>query len=124
MTADTVFQTKDLECAMDYYEIREDGSLWHELYDIEDHSELGKWRREHPGEEKEPEELSIGLRGFIGSITRVNKRMEQLPTFHGEIRFYTSISEDHTGWVEFSTYFVAGKLVQIHLLSYKPAATP
>jgi hypothetical protein len=27
------FQTKDLECMMDNYEIREDGTLWREAYE-------------------------------------------------------------------------------------------
>lgn len=67
------FQTKSLGCEMDYYEIREDGSLWFEAYDIDDQSD--------PNAE--------GLDALRGMMTRVNKRWEKLSDFFGEIRFYT-----------------------------------
>ena len=33
------WQTKDLICYMEKYEIREVGTMWHEEYDTEDHSD-------------------------------------------------------------------------------------
>lgn len=42
---DLVYQTKDTPAQfLDKYEIREDGTLWHENYDIEDQSEAAFWK--------------------------------------------------------------------------------
>ena len=86
------YQTKDTPAQMlDHYEIREDGSLWHLDYDIEDKSD--------PNAE--------GFARLVGRLSRVNERWEPVP-FTGEIRFYRYVSEtDHT---EFSAYFVNGML--------------
>ena len=83
---DRLYQTKDLDCLMNDYEIREDGTLWHMAYD-------------------EPVEMT------------------------GEVRFYELLLEpgqdlnDHTresGWIEWSAYFVKGKLAQgPHLIQHK-----
>lgn len=103
------YQTKSLDCGMDQYELREDGSLWLEHFDREDQSESGKWEREHPGEEL-PERLK-GLRGLMGCMARVNKHW--LPFLYtGEIRFYDSLPDD--GWIEWSAYFVEGRLKELH----------
>lgn len=116
------YQTKDTpEQYCDCYEIREDGTLWHENYDTEDHSEAGQWLRDHPGKEI-PD--SFGMWSFVGCMTRVNKRWEQVK-LTGEIRFYSMyelkdgklanvIARD--GWLEWSAYFVDGKLNQLHLI--------
>lgn len=121
-----VYQTKDTpEQFMDQYEIREDGTLWHEDYGIEDHSAAGNWKREHPGEEA-PKELD----GFFGCMSRVNKRF--VPSgFTGEIQFYAmfSLNADGSmknafsreGWVEWTATFVNGKTNEIHLLSHRTA---
>lgn len=105
------FQTKDTPSQfMDRYEIKEDGSLWGEDYDIEDKSD--------PNAE--------GLMALFGCMSRVNIR--QVPCkFTGELVFYTSWDgryneEDHEpGWIEFSSYFVDGKLKELHVLENKPA---
>lgn len=48
--SDLVYQTKDTPAQwLDYYEIREDGTLWHEAYDTEDQSPQGLWLKDHPG---------------------------------------------------------------------------
>lgn len=111
------FQTKDTpEQFLENYEIREDGTLWLEDYDIEDRSEYGKWTREHPGEE--PPESVKGLLSFAGFMARVNKR--QVPVqFTGKIQFYTTLGKQHTGWIEFSAYFVDGKLNQLGLIEHR-----
>src|SRR5690349_6199307 len=81
--AERSFQTKSLDCLMDQIEIREDGTIWREHYDTEDHSD--------PNAE--------GLMRFAGMATRVNKEWHPL-TFTGEVRFYDGFAPD--GWVEFS----------------------
>jgi hypothetical protein len=105
------FQTKDLACMLDRYEIREDGTLWKEECDYED--------RSNPNAE--------GLARFYGCLTRVNKRWIQCITFTGEIAFYAQatavgtkdIGQQHAGWIEFSTYFVRGELKHFELVIYK-----
>lgn len=109
------FQTKDTGWgSMDNYEIREDGTLWHEVYEVEDKSEAGKWMTANPGK-KVPEELS-----FAGCLARVNKQWLPVTDFVGELRFYTTITDlPPYGWLEFSAYFVAGKLNQLRLLEHR-----
>lgn len=115
---DLGFQTKDTEAQYcDNYEIREDGTLWHETYDTEDRSEVGKWMREHPGEKVKE---TFTLLQYAGCSSRTNKKWEQVQDFTAEIRFYTSLGEKRTGWVEFSAYFVKGKLNQLHVLQHEP----
>src|ERR1044072_492742 len=81
------FQTKDTPNQfMDQYVIRSDGTLWVEEYDVEDHSD--------PKAE--------GIMRIVGCMTRVNKRWVRLYDPKGEIRFYTSLGINHTGWIEFS----------------------
>lgn len=110
---DREYQTKDTPSQfMDQYEIREDGTLWWENYDTEDRSELTLWKAAHPGEEP-PAEIRDGLSAFIGCMSKVNKRWEQVPPFTGEIRF----GNGRTRW---SSYFVDGKLKEIHLIEHTP----
>ena len=114
------YQTKDTpQQFLDLYEIRVDGTLWHQDYDIEDHSDAAIWTREHPGQ-KSPE----GLSEFIGCMTRVNKRWEQQLTFTGEIVFYAMYSggdgkltnsHKRDGWLVWSAHFVSGKLIHLAL---------
>jgi hypothetical protein len=102
-----LFQTKDTpEQYMDLYEIREDGSLWHEVYDIEDRSD--------PNAE--------GLMALAGCMTRVNKQWEPCD-MTGEIRFYTYTDEkDMRGsWVEFSAYMIGGKTNALVQISPEPS---
>lgn len=92
---DLLYQTKDTDAQfMDLYEIREDGTLWHEIYDVEDQSD--------PNAE--------GIMKMWGCMTRVNKRWEQV-MFTGEIVFY---GDNKGQFIEFSAYFVDGKLNQLH----------
>lgn len=118
------YQTKDTDSQyLDQYEIRQDGTLWHQNYDIEDHSDLAKWKAANPGQEP-PEELN-GLLGMCGCMSRVNKRWEQV-NWTGEIQFYTmyGIAGDgalenatsRDGWLQWSAYFVDGKLNQMNLI--------
>lgn len=95
---DRLFQTKDLPAQWcDLYEIREDGSLWHQSYSIEDRSD--------------PE--AEGLMRLIGLMTRVGKKWERVD-FSGEVFFY-DYAEGQDGWIEFGAKFVDGKTEDIWL---------
>lgn len=108
---DHLFQTKSIGCELDLYEIREDGTLWHESYDVDGQSE--------PNAE--------GFQRLVGMQTRVNRRWEQLDGFTGEIVFYCFASEigtkdegqPYSGWLELSAYVVAGTLKHLELLRYE-----
>ena len=98
-----VYQTKDTPAQFtDLYEIREDGTLWHEEYDLEDQSD--------PNAE--------GIARIFGMCARVNERWEPVD-LTGEIRFYDFIRETldrADGWIEWSAYFTKGKLVALNLI--------
>lgn len=99
---DLVYQTKDTPAQfMELYEIREDGSLWHEAYDMEDRSD--------------PQAAPGSLHAFMGCMTPVRQRWEPMSDFTGEVRFYTSRNDDE--WIEFSAYFVQGHLRQLETIS-------
>lgn len=79
--AKTEFQTKSLDCYLEHYELREDGSLW-----------------------KRPmgENWSLSTEWELCNLT-------------GEVSFYSHVPaavDEHnaTGWVEYSAYFVNGKM--------------
>jgi hypothetical protein len=106
---DLLYQTKDTPSQyLELYEIRADGTLWHEEYDTEDLSEAGNWMREHPDEEV-PSNLS-----FAGCFTRTNKRMAPCD-FFGAINFYSYINGN---WIEWTALFDEGKLLKIKLIRY------
>jgi len=120
---DLDFQTKDTPAQwMDKYEIREDGTLWHQAYDVEDRSD----KSAAPG----------SLERIVGICTSVNHRWEPCG-LTGGIRFYTQTAgvnpvcnptygpRDVTplGWIEFSSYFVKGQLKELHLLEHREAGT-
>lgn len=87
------YQTKDTPAQwLDEYEIRADGTLWHQDYDTEDRSD--------PNAE--------GIARIFGCAARVNERWEPV-TLTGEIVFYA-------GDFEFSAYFVGGKLKHLETL--------
>ena len=113
-----LYQTKDTpEQFCGLYEIREDGTLWHEEYDIEDQSEMGKWKSNNPGIEI-PEELK-GLSSFIGCMTRVNQRWSRVMNFTGEVIFYTTLPPERSGWIEWSAYFENGQLIRMNLVNHR-----
>ena len=93
-----VFQTKDLACCQDKYMVKADGTLWHEEYEIEDQSDKTK----------------EGFDRIIGCMTRVRQRWVEVKDFIGEVRFYGKMGEL---WIEYSSYFVDGKLKEIHRIN-------
>lgn len=102
------FQTKDLDCCLDLYEIRADGTLWRQDYDVEDRSDPS----------------ATGLMRIVGMRTRVNKRWVRLADFTGHIGFYTSFGDRRTGWIAFSALFKNGELKGIEVIKEKPATPP
>ena len=100
------YQTKDTPAQLcDLYEIREDGTLWHEEYDLEDQSD--------PNAE--------GIARIFGMCARVNERWEPVD-LTGEIRFYDFRASDpldfskDEGWIEWSAYLEHGKVVRLNLI--------
>jgi hypothetical protein len=105
------FQTKSLCNHLDLYEIREDGSLWVERFEVEDCSAP----------------LATGLERLLGLRTRVNKRFERVEGFTGEIDFYTFASEvghegnppKPSGWLELVAFFARGEMKHLELLCFE-----
>jgi hypothetical protein len=96
-----VYQTKDLDCMMDEFEIRADGTLWHEAYETR---------------VEESEDAPLGI-----WIHRDNKRWEPVP-LTGEVRFYELLgAQKPHGWLEWSACFVEGALKELHLIRHEPA---
>lgn len=88
------FQTKDTPAQfIEKYEIREDGTLWHQIYDIEDRSD--------PNAE--------GLLRMAGCLSRGNSRWER-EYLSGAMRFYTSKGDE---WLEFIALFLEGVLREV-----------
>lgn len=98
------YQTKDTPAQyLDNYEIREDGTLWHEAY------------------ETRMEETKAAPLGFY--LHRDNKRWEP-EEMTGELRFYTTLPPNHSGWIEWSAYFEAGKIARLNLIEHRNADAP
>ena len=113
---DLEYQTKDTPSQfLDKYEIREDGTLWHEDYDIKDESKAGKWKKENPNQPL-PDHLK-GIESFMGTLSRVNQRWNPAYDFTGEIRFYSNLPNRDNEWIEWSGYFEKGKLVRLNQLN-------
>lgn len=95
------YQTKDTpDQSLDRYEIREDGTLWHEKYDTKIES---------------PPDAPLGFYWH-----RENKRWEPVK-MKGGLRFYTTLPPDHSGWIEWQAEFEDGQLKQVQLLKHRPA---
>lgn len=118
---DRLWQTKDTDSQhLDLYEIREDGTLWREVYEVQDLSEAAKWRAANPGK---PEPEWKNAEQFIGCMTKVNKRWVR-DEFSGEINFYDfadplcDLNDDSVdaGWIEFKATFVDGLLQKIDVV--------
>lgn len=113
------YQTQDIQDwpTLDNYEIREDGTLWHQVYDTEDQSDRGKWLAEHPGE-PEPE---FPLSAWCGCMARINPRWVPEP-FTGDVNFYDLLGDPNgkSGWIEFRASFADGALKDIQLVEHRP----
>lgn len=99
------WQTKDLNCFMDVYEVSRDGTLHIEVYDVEDRSDPN----------------ATGIMRIAGMLTRVNTRWRHATEVTGHVFFYESIGRERSGWVEMKATFVDGKLDRpIALHEYRP----
>lgn len=102
------YQTKDLENCMDYYEIRKDGTLWQEEYDIIDKSDPN----------------AKGISRIFGMFSKTNERMVPVKNFTGQINFYEyyicdindKLKNDY--WIEYIALFNNGHLVTIQLSKF------
>lgn len=90
---DLQFQTKSLDCLMDDFEIREDGSLWHQQYDVR--------------VEQTPD-------SFFGCVIHQDNKRWVRVLLSGEIRFYGWQGKENS--VEFLGFYWKGELREIHCL--------
>jgi len=99
-----VFQTKDLDNALEIYTIHKDGTLTFEEYDKE-------WV-EYPKEERK--------KHFMGGYFKTNRQWTTKKTYHGEIIFYNSYYCDKKDyWIEFKAKFTESKLSNIELYKFE-----
>lgn len=109
---DQHFQTKDLDCCLNDYRLKLDGSLWVVEYDIEDHSDPN----------------ATGLSALMGKLSRVNPRDVPFP-HTGRVVFYSdypvvdpATQAKGRGNVEFAAEFNKGMLVSLEIVEHTPAA--
>ena len=104
-TGSQEFQTKDLDCIMDYYEIREDGSLWVE-------------KRETEFIKGDPKGKTFSER--FGQIKTLKKWFEQVNITTTILMYhYAEYNDrDYDYDVEYSVEFVGGKLNNVKLVSF------
>jgi hypothetical protein len=98
------YQTKDLDCQMDQYEIREDGTLWREDYDVEDQSDPN----------------ATGIMRLSGMMTRVNPRWVPVD-YLGRIWFYGSFTGDWKDWIEWCADIIDGRVRSVSLVERRDA---
>ena len=100
------FQTKDLDNVLDRYEIRTDGTLWHELYDIEDKSDPN----------------ATGIEHLFGMYSKTNVHWMQMLDYSGSIDFCDFITNDalqNDYWIEYTATYSCGKLISIVLKKFE-----
>jgi hypothetical protein len=78
--------------SLDIYEIREDGSLWHESYELSDRKGL--------------------------KIERINKKWESVD-FNGKMKLTCSFGTGFKKYLEFFAKFIDGKIYDCELLKIK-----
>jgi hypothetical protein len=93
------WQTKCLDCELTEVYITDDNEL-----------KVNKYELQPTPLEERPFPNGEGLKGLIGSLKRVNERLENIP-YNGTINFYTNIQKEY--WYEFNAKFIDGKLVEI-----------
>lgn len=90
-----IFQTKDLECQMYDYEVREDGTLWREHCDLEPYWDGGR------------------------PLVRKKNSAWLREDYSGEIIFYDFADENAlSGWVSFIAVFDGGSLVCVNVFKH------
>lgn len=92
------WQTKDFDCQLTEIYITDEDELKINRFEYE---EVPKHERPYPNED--------GLRGLMGSVKRINERLEPI-YYSGELNFYSHVGND---WYEFFAQFNNGKLISI-----------
>lgn len=99
---DVNFQTKDFHCVLDLFEIREDGSLWHEEVEYEP----------IPEEERE--------KGLFSPVIRRKSSKWVKHVYTGYVNFYTIFHRDvHDYWVEWRAHVIDGTVNELILDTWK-----
>jgi hypothetical protein len=93
------WQTKCLDCELTEVYITDDNEL-----------KVNKYELQSTPPEERPFPNDEGLKGLMGSLKRINERLENIP-YNGIINFYTNIQKEY--WYEFNAKFIDGKLVEI-----------
>ena len=107
------YQTKCLENCLNYYEIREDGTLWVE-----------RTESEHVEGDKNSKTFS----GRFGYFKTIKSWWEPVSDFTGSVEFYESygfggsanpdlLNNDY--WVEYKALFILGKINTIDLVKFQ-----
>jgi len=99
-----MFQTKDFECAMEYYTITEDGEL---LYHVYERYAVPEEKRPYYGTPKWDKQALYKLVGSIGSKFIEYKKIY----YHGIINIYTIASDRE--WWEYEIEFTKGKVTGV-----------
>ena len=101
--AETVFQTKDLDNALDTYFITEEGRLMHNqvTYELTPEEER-PWKND-------PELMDHPLADLVGMLRPVKSEIVDTD-YHGYLKIYTSIDNE---WIEFVIKFTDGKVVSM-----------
>ena len=92
------WQTKSFDCEMTEIYITDEGELKINRFEYE---AVPKEERPYPNED--------GLMGLMGSLRRVNERLETI-SHHGFVNFYAKVESK---FFSFSAKFTDGKLVSI-----------
>lgn len=100
------FQTKCLECAMDYYEVDKDGQLFRE-------------ERETEYVEGNPKAKSFSDRfGYMKTVKSWLEKRSDTCT----VNFYESFQDDanqNDYWIDYIAEFVSGKLTSVRVLKFE-----
>lgn len=99
-----MFQTKDFECAMEYYTITEGGELVHHIYE---YYEVPEEDRPHYGTPEWDNKPFYKLVGSIGSKFIEYKKIY----YHGIINIYTIASDEE--WWEYEIKFAGDKIIDV-----------
>ena len=98
------FQTKDLECCLDKYEIREDGTFW--LFNVE---------YEYPKDVDSMSltEISAGIKTKRTWYEQINisKTIQMYSFIHGE--------NDHDYWIQYDVTFADGKVNNVVISKFE-----
>lgn len=98
------FQTKDLECCLDKYKIREDGTLWiHRIeYEYPENYDFIPWTE-------------------ISSHIKEKKSWDEPVNITKNIRMYSYIlgENEYDYWIDYDITFIDGKITKVNLEKFE-----